>query len=74
MKRGLQMPIRSKQRIIEYSISTTRPYAGTFGGDVYDVLPCRVELSVQFLSGKDALEWERRVRDELEAMASGSEA
>jgi hypothetical protein len=63
----------SKPQIVSYEWETTRPFAGTLGGDVYDVLPCEVRFKVQFMRGKDCLEFERRVRDELERMAGVSE-
>jgi hypothetical protein len=66
--------VTSKPQIVEYSVSTLRPFAGTLGGDVCDVLPCKVEISAQFMNGKDALAWERGVRQELEALASASPA
>lgn len=62
-------------QIVEYEWRTTRPFASTLGGKVnYDVLPCEVEFSVKFMRGKDALEFERRVRAELESLGGGDSA
>ena len=67
------MTIRTTDpQIVQYSVRTNRPFAGMISGDVYDVLPCEVAITAQFMKGKDALEWERRVRAELEDLAGAS--
>lgn len=56
-----------KTGLIEYSVRTNRPFAGALGTlESYDVLPCEVEISATFQRGKDALAFERKVRDMLE--------
>lgn len=54
--------------IFRYDVNVEREFAFTLGGESFDVLPATVRINVMFGSGKDALEFERKVRDILESV------